>query len=524
MGEDISNKESSPVPVSAKETTKPKISRRDFLKLSVLGLAGYLAEESGAMDFGKTWLGLETPQFLKPEIVHGTEVYGIGEEIETIFDTLLLYRDFDKKFNDKLDETLLNKDRVEQRESILERNKRYLEIVVKKSVYESFQKRQQETGCDFVEWIQMHVDLMNRMAENSKPFADISTHLLRVIVVNDDFRTDDPRGDNFILSPGGFSKDMDATWFIQEDYRIKPQLGSSPASFYAIYQGENGNQVIRRPKGYDIDNKREWVFPNKKDSLKSKEDVWIDMGLIHEWLHVAWNLPDIYWMDVHDSPFKQSEFRIDNGSQIEPPLSPYLSYLIKRANLRKQRGSKTEPEGLHIEKNYETFCLNELPSEIKISTTNKTDPISVFVPTLRKPADDTNGYLGIYYAGADFNSPTELAGNEGEVSIQNKDLRKRSGDLVYPVNTIFVRAGQKELYVPIAVFNMSKISGQDIVSYNIEFIETQKDTNMRTQIMKLVDNSDLGNLTEELQSQGQKVYAKMKISGTTTWCVWWLQE
>lgn len=524
MGVDISNKESSPVPVSDKETTKPKISRRNFLKLSGLGLAGYLAKKSGAMDFGKTLLGLETPQFLKPEIVHGTEVYGLGKEIGTIFDTILLYRDFDKKFNDRLDETLLNKDRAEQRESILERNKRYLEVIVKKSVYESFQKRQQETGCDFVEWIQTHVDLMNRMAENSKPFADISTHLLRVVVIGDDFRTDDNRSDILTLSPGGFSKDMDATWFIQEDYRKKPPLGSSPDSFYAIYQDENGNQIIRRPKGYDTDNKREWVFPNKNDSLKDKEDVWIDMGLIHEWLHVAWNLPDVYIMDVHNSPFKQSEFFIDNGSQIEPLLSPYLSYLIKRANLRKQRGSKTGPEGLHIEKNYETFCLNELPSAVKISTTNKTDPISGFVPTLRKPADETYGYFGIYYAGADFNSPTELAGNEGAVSIQDTDLRKREGDLVYPINTIFVRTGQKELYVPIAVFNMSKISGQDIVFYNIEFSDTQEDPNMKTQIMKLVDSSDLGKLTEELQSQGQKVYAKMKISGTTTWCVWWLQK
>lgn len=527
MSGDSSNIESVPVPAPNKAITKPgtsTMSRRDFLKLTGFGLGAYLAKKTGAVDFGASWLGLESPEFLKPEIVHGIEVYGLKKEIGTIFDASLLYRDFDKKFDDKLDETLLHKDRVEQRESILERNKRYLEVVVKKSAYESFLNRQQETGCDFVEWIQMHVDLMNRMAENSKPTADISTHLLRVVVISDDFRTADSRSDNLTISPTGFSKDMDATWFIQEDYRIKPQLGSSPNSFYAVYQDENENQVIKRPKGYDTDDKREWTFPNKNDSLKDKEDVWIDMGLIHEWLHQAWNLPDIYWMDVHNSPFRQSEFLIDNGGQIEPPLSPYLSYLIKRANLRNQRGFRTEPEGYGLMKNYENFWLNELPNEIRLSTSNRAEPISAYIPTLIRPDDDSYGYLGIYYGGADFNSPTELAGTNGEVLIKDKDLRKRDGNLVYPVNTILVRAGQKELYMPIAIINMSKISGQDIVSYNVEFSDTPEDPNMRTQIMKFIDSSDLGKFTEALQSQGQKTFAKMKISGTATYCVWWLQE
>jgi hypothetical protein len=254
MSGDSSNIESVPVPASNKAITKSgtsTMSRRDFIKLTGLGLGAYLAKKTGVVDFGASWLGLESPEFLKSETIHGIEVYGLKKEIKTIIDGSLLYRYFNKKFDDKLDETLLHKTRVEQRESILERNKRYLEVVVKKSAYENFLSRQQETGCDFVEWIQVHVDLMNRLAENSKPPADIATRLLRVVVVSDDFRVNDPRGDNLTLSLTGFSKDMDATWFIQDDYRIKPQLGSSPNSFYAVYQDEKGNQVIKRPKGYD---------------------------------------------------------------------------------------------------------------------------------------------------------------------------------------------------------------------------------------------------------------------------------
>lgn len=528
MSENISNIESA-LPLSPNEPiTKPRtlknMSRRNFLKLVGLGTGAYLAKKTGAADFGASVLGLKSPEFLKPEIVHGIEVYGLREEVGTIFDTSLLYRDFDKKFDDKLDETLLHKDRVEQREGILERNKRYLEVVVKRSAYESFLNRRQETGCDFVEWIQMHIDLMNRIAENSKPVADISTQLLRIVVVNDNVKSDNLRSDNFTVSPTGFSKDMDATWFIQEDYRIKPQLGSSPNSFYAVYQDENGNQVIKRPKGYDTNDKREWTFPNKKDSLTNKNDVWLDLGLIHEWSHQAWNLPDEYWMDVHGSPFKQPEFLFDTGGFVEPLLSPYLSYLIKRANLRGQRGYRTKPEGFSLENDFETFWLNELPSIARISILNGAEPISAFVPTLIKSNDEMFGLLRIYYGGADFSSPTELIGNNGEVLIKDEDLRKKDGNLVYPVNTILVRAGEKELYIPIAIFNMSKISGLDTVSYNVEFGDAPEDSDMTTQIVNLVDNSDLEKFTEKLQSQDKKVFAKMKISGTTTWCVWLLQK
>lgn len=123
-----------------------------------------------------------------------------------------------------------------------------------------------------------------------------------------------------------------------------------------------------------------------------------------------------------------------------------------------------------------------------------------------------------------FNPSTEVKGENSEVVIHADDLRKKTGDLSYPINIIFVRAGQRELYFPIALFNMSKIAGQDNVSYNVEFENISEDPSFKTQAVKLVDSSDLINFREELQGQEKQILARMQISGTNIWCFWLLQK
>lgn len=330
----------------SKTPKKRVFSRQDFLKVAGLAIGGaLLADKTGAIDYTASVLDPESAKVVIPEIVHGVEVYGLDEEIRTGYHTGLLYDEFDKIFDVKLTPDLLNKSRVEQRESLLERNKRYLEVVVSKSAYESFLIRHEETGVDFVEWIQMHVDLMNRTAENSKPPADISTQLLKVVVISD----------NFEKNPSKYSKDIDATWFIKEDYRDPAQPG---ANFFAVYHDQSSNLEIRKPEGFDTNDKRKWVFPPKQDSLTNKNNVWIDWGLVHEWSHYAWDLPDEYTMDIHNSPFKQPEFRFETGAYMEPLLSPHLSYLIKYYNNQGRRGGETEPYGSMIVQDLDSLSFN----------------------------------------------------------------------------------------------------------------------------------------------------------------------
>lgn len=476
-----------------------RFSRRDFLKLSGVALVGaWLANKSGAVDYVSSVVDPESEKVLIPENVHGIEVYGLGKEISTSYHAGLLYDEFDKKFDARLNPDLLQKSRFEQRESLLERNKRYLEVVVSRNAYESFIARRGEMGVDLVEWLQMHVDLMNRTAKNAKPLANISTQLLRVVVVSDDFKK----------NPSRHSKDMDATWFINEDYRNPAQPGGY---FFVVNQNENGDVEIRLPEGMDMFDKRKWIFPNKNDSLSRKNGVLIDFGLIHEWSHMAWDLPDQNWMDAHNSPFRQSTFYFATGNYLEPNLSPYLSYMIMY-NLREgRRGAFTDPDQELFAEDYKNYCYNQLPRISIISTNNADKEISVWFPKLKNGAND-------------FDQPYGFNGRNGEVVVKDDQMRSRSGNIDWPLGSVVIRSGEKEIYIPTAVFNMSKVSGVDTASYHIQFEDSPYNIYSKTQVAKLVDSSDLTKFRQEMEGAGKQVFAKLKIPGTRTWCFWFLEE
>lgn len=475
------------------------VSRRDFLKLAGLGLAGaYVANRTGAVDYVSSLFDPESKKVLTPETVSGIEVYGLGEEIRTGYHVDLLYDNFDKKFDAKLTPELQEKSRFEQREALLDKNKRHLEIVVSKRAYNSFLDRREETGVDFVEWIQMSVDLMNRTTETAKPKVDITTQLLRVVVVGDEFKK----------NPSKHSKDMDATRFIQEDYRDKEKLGSY---FFGVYENENGDVEIRKPDGFDHWDSRKFIFARGNDSLTGKDNILIDFGEIHEWYHMCYDVPDEYYMDTNNSPFKQPTFRFETGNFVEPSLSPYISLMIKYNIDTGRRGAFVDPDQKLFAEDYKNYCLNQFPEHSTISTNNIDKKISVYFPKLK---DGHN----------DYDQPFGYGGENGEVTIKDDQMRVRGGDIDWPLGSAIIRSGEKEIYVPTAVFNMSKVSGVDPANYHINFEDHPYNINSKTQIAKLVDSSDLTKFRQEMEGAGKQVFAKMKIPGTQTWCFWFLEE
>ena len=325
---------------------KSKLSRRDFLKLAVAGIAGaYLADKTGAVDYVSSLFDSKSKKVLTPEIVNGIEVYGLNEKIRTSYHVDLLYDNFDKNFDAKLTPELQLKSSFEQREALLDKNKRFIEIVVSERAYNSFLARREEMGVDFVEWVQMSVDLMNRTTETAKPKVDIATKLLRVVVVSDEFKK----------SPSKHSKDLDATRFIEEDYRDTEKPG---AYFFAVYENENGDVEIRKPDGFSYLDNRKFTFARGSDSLSGKNNILLDFGEIHEWYHMCCDVPDEYYMDTDNSPFKQSTFRFETGNFTEPSLSPYISYMIKYNIDVGRRGAFVDPNQKLFAEDFKNYCLN----------------------------------------------------------------------------------------------------------------------------------------------------------------------
>ncbi len=103
-------------------------------------------------------------------------------------------------------------------------------------------------------------------------------------------------------------------------------------------------------------------------------------------------------------------------------------------------------------------------------------------------------------------------------------MRVRGGDVDWPLGSVVIRSGEKEIYIPTAVFNMSKVSGVDPALFNIEFEDHPYNIYSKTQIAKLVDSSDLTKFRQEMESEGKQVFAKLKIPGRRTWCFWFLEE
>ena len=493
------------------------ISRRDFLKLAGLTGAAGLLVGTGLGKLASNTLEKRDssniePLALIPEIVDGVEVYGLKEKITSASTVDRFYAYLDDQFA-KTNNIQIGNIR-EQRKELLSPNERYLEVTVRRSAYDSFSQKQTETGVSFPEWIKIHVDVMNRCMKEARPPFEMKAVLRRILVVDDNatkefwnenaYRQGSPLGSALDCAwkrrflP--FSFDTDESWAIADDYRE-----SGGVNFWE-FRHENGKTIIGIPTG-NVPFERYFEFPEENDSLSDKDNIKFDMGLVHEWSHYLLNLPDEYAQDVHDASQRFKDFTFGTESFHAPYISTYLAYLMREniiLNARNCyfRGDNRGGSG----------SFNERPREVEITAQfRKPELVSSRIEVRRvRLLDD------------DYYGRKMVPENADQVS--KTDSLKFAEDLFQGESNcwlIRIVSGQttREVFLPAAAFNMSKIAGLESAKYNLVFNGCD-DIERTKQEVKLVEDADMD---EFFKNSQDPPYAKMKVKGTDTWFVWFLR-
>jgi hypothetical protein len=492
----------------------PRISRRDFLKLAgtVAGVAVLGGWGLGDLIKRTPDVFHKEPLALTPEIVDGVKVYGLKEKITSADTVEHFYAYLDSQFATANHVWIM--DKVRQRKEVLNPNERYLEVIVRRSAYDSFVQKQAETGVSFPEWIKIHVDVMNRCLKAVKPPVEMKAVLRRILVVEDEAT----KGfwDESAYRQGGamgsaldsawlnrfypFSFDTDDSWAIADDYRETG--GGKPWEF----RHADGKTIIGSPPGkaqFD----RYYEFPEENDSLSGKNNITFDMGLIHEWSHYLLNLPDEYAQDVHDATQRFKDFTFGTESFEAPEMSPYLAYLMRENLKLNARNAFT------IDNRKTVNSFRDHPREVEIMTQSQDPSITNCRVEVRRVRLLDSSYYG-------GKSVPENADQVSETNLIKFDSSLFQGSSnCWQIKNV---DGQtvREVFLPAAAFNMSKIAGLESVKYTLAFSGFD-DTQKTKQEVKLVDDADIGKILDN--SQDSPVYARMKVEGTSTWFVWYLR-
>lgn len=492
---------------------KGGISRRSFMML--LGAAGLGAWAATRPNISAIAEGLgnidnEAPRSFEARMVNGVEVYGLDESIASVQEADYLCANFNAAFLMKLTDEQRTKSVWEQREILLPRDTRFIEFVVNESTYRSFQDRKVETGVDYIEWIKLHVDLMNRAAERAKPKCSVKTKIARLIVVSDQFKS----------NPIKYTNDIDAEWFDSTDYRVNQNRETFQGHFWSFKHNPNGELTFRYPpKGDRL--QPDIVLPPGNDTFeKVRDEVWVDGGLMHELGHQGWNIVDEYSFDIRNAPFGFKNLLFYTGSFHKPELSPYLSTLVNFFIKEGVRGYYTDPRGIGSGKtlNERFFHFGLLPKNISLNVTGATE--AILYKNIYKSTD--------YYKDKNFVDAGRVEVKGNKVSLNQEHFKPQStidGDM-FPTMSLLkikVRDQWKELFLPTAMFNMVKFAGIDnaVCDLQIGDMDTSKSTTLQ---FEMVDDKDISTFMDFRQSHGFLPYAIMKIDGLSTWFIWSMQK
>ncbi|MFA6297475.1 MAG: hypothetical protein WC629_02835 [Candidatus Paceibacterota bacterium] len=497
--------------MGGKETSVNDVNRRMFLQLVGAAAAIYAAKRLGiATTFAQAEGSSDRKQQkYAPENIDGVDVYGLKESMSTVRDVAELYQQIDDIFikSNNIDTAISGpEDLLKLQKEHLNPNERYLEVVVKRSAYNSFEQKKEETGVNFPEWVKTHVDVLNRCLDEAQPQVRMKAILRRIVIVEDkcseeflDKKTQDAfdiQWDRQFWPP---PVDTDASWAIADDYREK---GGS--YFYNIRNIDG--KVVAEKYFSDGNERKEYEFQGKRDSLNGKDNISFDMGLVHEWSHRLLNLPDEYSQSVSDPSQRFTSFEFATGSFLEPVMSPYLSYVLQE-NIKLRARNFYDPATSRSR-----TVFSERPEKIRVATSfedvdfRKT---SVEVRAVRLLEDS---YYGRKEVPEDFDQrsasgPLDLNNNLFDIKTNCWLVRAEGGEK------------NREVFLPAAAFNMSKIAGLSSSEYDIIFSGFDDLAKTRQEV-KLVNKKDVVKLH---YNQHDPVYAEMKIPGTDLHMMWFLR-
>lgn len=319
----------------------PQVTRRGFLQLfvglfssiislpSLDNLARSLEQiapapaDGEAGEGGGAGGGVATesiPSDFTPVSVDGVEVFGVTEPIRTKVALQLFVTTQERKNVSTLNRLPVNPTPQQirsARDKIFDPNKRYIEVVVTRSIYDQYaaEKAKDPTQVSFPEWIKAHVWHMNKLIADSG-IIDLDIELRRVVVVEDEIIT---KGEKFWHVP---NQNPDKVWF-------KDNLSSI-----------SKDTDMRWGIDYDL---RRLSTANDIDLYGKK--VRIDPGLIHEWFHTLLGVGDLYWESTKitkPQPLEVWAFSDDLMSNLRVlnRISPVIAQSILTNRDLRYRGSQ----------------------------------------------------------------------------------------------------------------------------------------------------------------------------------------
>jgi len=445
-----------------------------------------------------------------PEIIKEVPVYGINEKIDNLNKIENFYNQLDREYEKTNGVEIY--DKYKQRKELLKPDERYLEVVVFKSAYDSFQRRESETGVDFVEWIKMHVDAMNLCFSCAKPHSDLKAVLRRIVILQEgtldpifdmdkylegkaNFGPDWAYNTNFVFNKKS-AFDTDESWVVGSDYRVntKENKDNYKGGFFWSSHSTNNKIYFGNPPGAKS-KERIRVYPDHTTNLTGKQGVWLDFGMTHEWLHYLFNLPDEYGYDVHSNG--EAKALVSTGSFHEPYLSPYLSILSQNQINKKLRDPSLEGCGVG-------YTIFNIPQKVQITTDE-----SIKIQEMRtiRMQQGKQSY---------FPEEPDYITTEGVINATKEELIKHNAHALEL--SLVQNASIKKLYIPYLAFHMTKLNMKETAKYNIELLDEIEN---KVQHIAIVDQIDIEPLSKERKRvNNQHPVAKMDIDGTNTSYIW----
>lgn len=459
---------------------------------------------------------------MQPEVVRGTEVYGLAGKISTAEQVINLYQNLDNKFQGKQTNSFAG-NKLEQRGVLLNAKERYLEVVVRQSAYDSFLTRRGETKADFVEWVKMHVDALNTVIFGTNPKVDMRAILRRIVVVDDkmpasfwdeaSYKAQVPDAEALDrvwaikFNRDHYPVDIDCSWAISDDYRTPDKM----ANGWTFVHNGNGTITFKQITRPEVVGKN-YTFAAKNDSLVGKDGTWLDFDLIHEWSHYLLNLPDQDAFNI-DNPnitrFRFFHFVTGTNFQ-EPYMSAYLAMFL-------DANTKRPARSLYQQTMANRF--SERPATNRLVVTDATGVVNE-VKIHRVALNADNDYRGEKQFKVEADQVR--SGNNVVVSPKLYDERVSGGDRIWWIRAS-VNGQERQLLFPALFLQMSKFAGVNNGNYFIEFTG-HEDIGKKMQILDLVDESDYTNYIGQKAKEGLTPYARMKVDGTKTWTVWFIKD
>lgn len=442
-------------------------------------------------------------KFLPDEEVDGIEVYGRRSPLNTEEDVRELHDFFNRLFlfNARIGPDSIHGDVKaatnlwEMRERLLPEKERLLQVYVKRSLYEKFEKEKKDgTGVSFPTYLKAHMDILNEFHARVYPPTKLRGKISRIIVVDDSF---DDRIEGRKLP---------------YHYYIAPYRYHFYDAPYDVDSLQTEWWDTRGDTAPDGSFQKSSFIRNEK--RKGKE-LFIDYGRVHKWEHELFNWPDEYIENVESVP--DAPKLLINHAGGTYARTPWFGYCLRRNEALKIRGYYTDPRAIGIagqrsDSDNVLKIWGEHPERIQFYFEDEDGkPIKGKIQVSRVKTRD-----GVYRAEKWFEECAAATLENGVVMANQLWFEPmRSGyDETFPTNWIFqvsTNDGRNYLlHFPVAAFNMTKLEGHNRANYKIRFYNGSLDlSNVKTQVLNMTPT----NYPLYFQDESLK-YASMDVDGT----------